>query len=121
MSNIKSQRAALNKQLNFIQKQIADLDDVESGDKPSPKIARLIKHQSFSYRVSFERRKALRRVRSPGSVCVSQRRFSSTKEANQHGKRFAKKHRHAAFWVERISRKANAWINWTTGKTNPVP
>lgn len=103
-----------------LQRSLVEVAEVESGDRPSPEQARLIKSQLFSYGVHFERRKVLRKVKSPGAICVSVRRFTSRKEADQHGKRFSKKHGHRGYDVVRTSKRANAWVNWKTGKTNPV-
>jgi len=103
---------ALIKQQVDVEDQIAELDEVESGDRPSPEIAAAIRSQKFSYTVEF--------VRRNGTTKGSQRRFSSSKEAGQHGRRFAKKHRHSDYHVVKVAKRANAWINWTTGKTNPV-
>lgn len=121
-SILKSKRAALVKKLAAIDTQIAEVTQVESGDKPAPAIAALIKSQKFSFSVVFVRRKELTKTkRTPkGLSFTSVRRFSTQKEATQHGRRFAKKHNHKSFHVIEVSKKANAWINWKTGKTNPV-
>lgn len=112
-----SQKAALRAQIAAAQRQLRDIEEVESGDKPSSQQAALIRSQPFSFGVSFLRRKAKKGVAS----FVSNRRFSSAQEAEQHGKRFTKKHKHESFLVVYITNKrANAWINWTTGKTNPA-
>jgi len=103
-----------------LQSQLQSAEKVETGEHPSPSQKKLIDSQDFSYGVHFLRRKALKKGKSPGSVCVSQRRFSSLKEAKQHGVRFTKKHKHQSFAVTIVSKRANAWINWKTGKTNPV-
>ena len=121
-SVLKSKRASLVKQLAAIDKQINEVALVDAGDKPAPAIAALIKKQNFSFSVTFVRRKALTKTkRTPkGLSFTSVRRFATEKEAVQHGKRFAKKHNHKSFHVIEVSKKANAWINWKTGKTNPV-
>lgn len=103
-----------------LQRELTQVKDVESGDSPSPAQAALIKSQPYSYGVHFERKKVLRKVKSPGAICVSVRRFTSRKEADQHGRRFAKKHGHKGYDVVRTNKRANAWVNWKTGKTNPV-
>lgn len=118
--NIEALERAYQKEVAPIQKQLAQLEEVESGDKPDAGQAARIKSQKFSYTVHFERRKNLLKVRSPGAVCVSERRFTSAKEATHHAKRFAKLHKHKSFTVVMVNKRANAWINWTTGKTNPV-
>lgn len=110
----------LRKQIGEVQAQLAHLDDVEEGDKPDAGQASRIKSQKFSFTVHFERSKSLKKVRSPGAVCVSERRFTTSKEAAHHAKRFAKQHKHKDFTVVMVNKRANAWINWTTGKTNPV-
>lgn len=128
MENLSKKRAQLKAELKALEKkgfqvlkEIQVIEEVETGDRPSPAQQKLIAAQAFSYGVHFERRKSLKEVRSPGAICVSQRRFSSRKEAEQHGKRFAKKHHHKGFDVVRVNKRANAWINWKTGKTNPTP
>lgn len=124
MSKTKSQLQAtqrrLEAELAAVKKQFQAVEKVETGEHPSPAQKKLIDSQDFSYGVHFLRRKALKKGKSPGSVCVSQRRFSSLKEAKQHGVRFTKKHKHKSFSVTIVSKRANAWINWKTGKTNPV-
>ncbi len=113
--------------IKALERQLADLkrehnrelrtsNAVATGEKPAPSIEKLIASQSFSYGVNFLRRKPVKGV----MVNVSQRRFSSVKEAAQHGKRFAAKHRHQAYFVTVTQQRANAWVNWKTGKTNPV-
>lgn len=93
---------------------------VESGEHPSPAQAALIKSQPFSYGVHFLRAKVLKKVKSPGAVMVSTRLFTTKKEAHQHGKRFSKIHGHKDYSVVLVNKRANAWVNWKTGKTNPV-
>ena len=112
--------ASITKQYDSLEVQLSKVLEIKTGDRPTPDIARLIKTQAFSYGVHFERRKVLRKVKSPGAICVSQRRFATRKEALQHGKRFTKIQKHVGFDVVRTNKKANAWINWVTGKTNPV-
>lgn len=111
---------SLKKQIEQVERQLDEVDQVNRGDRPSPNQAKLIQSQNFSFGVYFERRKALRKVRCKGLINKSTRRFSSAKEANQHGKRFAKIHKHVGFTVVKLGQKANAWINWKTGKTNPA-
>ncbi len=53
-------------------------------------------------------------------VTLSARRFGSIREASLHGKRFKRIEGHKAFHVVVNDRKPNAWINYRTGKTNPV-
>jgi predicted nucleic acid-binding Zn-ribbon protein len=121
MANSKQQRKAIEAKISVLQKELEHLEDVDSGDKPDAEQANRIKNQAFSYTVHFERRKALKKVRNPGLVAKSQRRFTSPKEANHHGKRFTKIHKHAGYYVVLVEgKRANAWINWLTGKTNPV-
>lgn len=118
--NIIQEKKKLQAQASSIIKRLDELETIIMGHKPNDEQARLIKSQAFSYGVHFQRRKVLRKVSSPGEICVSRRRFSSRKEADQHGKRFTKIHKHVGYDVVRVNRKANAWINWLTGKTNPV-
>lgn len=92
-------------------------DLVAAGEIPSPEQAELIKKQAHSYGVTFVRRKANKKGQL---VLHSDRRFSSREEAEHHGKRFSKKHKHAEFSVCIVQKKANAWVNWKTGKTNPA-
>ena len=119
MSNINSQIKQKQAQITKLTSEIADLrqqaqaqDQVRLGNAPDAQQAARLRSQKFSYEVNFERR--------DGTSFSSNRRFTLPKEANQHGTRFSKKHRHAGFVVVQVSKKANAWINWTTGKTNPV-
>jgi hypothetical protein len=91
-------------------------DLVERGEIPSPEQAKLMKNQKHSYGVTFVRSEE----KKGQKVLHSDRRFSSRKEAEQHGKRFAKKHNHEEFSVCIVQKKANAWVNWKTGKTNPA-
>jgi hypothetical protein len=107
-------------QLKAIAKRIEQIEEVETGNRPDAEQERRIATQRFSFEVHFERRKALKKGRSPGEIGVSQRRFSSPKEANQHGTRFTKIQKHKGFYVVQVQKRANAWINWATGKTNPV-
>ncbi len=109
-------------QLAAVEKSIAHLEEVDTGDVPSAAIAKLIKSQSFSFSVIFVRRKALTKPKNgkKGLSFTSDRRFATAKEANQHGRRFAKKHGHESYHAVKVSKKANSWINWKTGKTNPV-
>lgn len=120
LASIEAKRRAIAKQLNALSRQTQDIIDVHTGYKASPEQARKIASQKFSFTVHFVRREILRQVRSPGKVCKSQRRFSSPKEAEQHGKRFKRIQRHLSYSVVRVAKRANAWINWRTGKTNPV-
>jgi hypothetical protein len=119
-AQLKAKLKALEKQGFQVLKEIQVIEEVETGDRPSPAQAKLIATQKFSYGVHFERRKELVKVKSPGYICVSSRRFTSSKEATQHGKRFMRIHRHKGFDVVRVNKRANAWINWKTGKTNPT-
>lgn len=126
MSNIAKQEAllrakvkTLEKQLHGVRSQLEDVAMVKSGDKPSPDQSKRMKIAK-SFGVYFERRKALKKVRSPGLVCKSLRRFGSRKEALQHGKRFTRIHKHKGFKIVVLNQRPNAWINWRTGKTNPV-
>ncbi len=127
MSNLKQKLKALIKcreaALNLVksaEKQMDEINLMISGDKPDFDQAKKIKSQRFSYGVYFTRRQALRQVRCKGLVNKSLRRFVSPKEANQHGKRFTKIHNHKGYKVVKLQMRANAWINWITGKTNPV-
>lgn len=122
LNKLKAQEAKLRKQLAGVQKEIANVALVATGDVPAPAIAKLIKSQSFSYSVVFVRRKALNKPKNKkkGLSFTSDRRFATLKEAAQHGRRFAKKHKHESFHAIKVGKKANSWINWATGKTNPV-
>ncbi len=61
------------------------------------------------------------KARSPGKVkFVSARRFGSVKEAITHGKRFKRIEGHAAYEVVVLKLSPNAWVNFKTGKTNPL-
>lgn len=80
-----------------------------------------------SYGVKFTRRKNLSEIRgpngwvnSPGKIRTSTRRFATRREAMQHGRRFKKIEGHKAFSVFKSTDRVNAWINWITGKTNPI-
>ncbi len=117
---LKAEARILSEKLKANSLKLVGLQEIESGERPTPSVAKLIKTQPFSYGVHFERRKVLKKVASPGAICVSVRRFTSRKEADQHGKRFAKKHSHRGYDVVRVNKRANAWINWETGKTNPA-
>jgi hypothetical protein len=110
-AQLKAARKACS-QAKRLERELAELDEVATGEVPAPEIALAIRRQSFSYGIVFLRRK--------GDEKTSQRRFSSAREANQHGTRFTRIHRHRGFYIVRVSQRANAWINWTTGKTNPV-
>lgn len=114
-----AKRRLLEKGLAANSKELAAVGLVKAGDKPSPEQVKLFK-QGFSFTVEFVRRKALRKVRSPGGVCKSTRRFSSRKEALHHAGRFSRLHRHKSFEIKRVGKNPNAWVNWTSGKTNPV-
>ena len=111
---------AAQQKLKVAQQEVAAAQAQYDGDKPDDTQAKAIKNNRYSFAVAFERRKVLRKVRSPGLVCKSLRRFTSLKEANHHGKRFTKIHGHKGFTVTKVAMKANAWVNWRTGKTNPV-
>lgn len=115
-SQLKARHKALERELAQLSTQIETQDEIESGDRPSPEQAKRIATQDHSYGVTFVRRQA----RKGKLVLTSKRRFSSKKEAEQHGRRFQKKHRHQEFSVCIQHAKANAWINWKTGKTNPA-
>lgn len=108
------------KEIAKLNGRIDGINQVEAGDRPAPDIAARIKSQRFSFTVEFTRKKELRKVKKKGLIFTSDRRFSSAKEANHHGSRFAKKHGHREFHVVKVGQRANAWINWKTGKTNPV-
>lgn len=83
-----------------------------------------------SFGVLFIRKAAIKKslgkngytaARNAGRVdVVSARRFGSQKEALHHGKRFKRIEGHVAFYVIQVNAKPNAWVNWNTGKTNPV-
>lgn len=119
-ASLKAKIKALTKQISVHEKALETIEAIESGDLPSADQAKRIKSQPYSFGVHFERSKVLRKVRSPGGINRSLRRFGTQKEAVQHGKRFTKIHHHKGFTIVRVSKRANAWINWRTGKTNPV-
>lgn len=80
-----------------------------------------------SYGVKFTRRKYLNKIKGPrglvscpGDFRVSDRRFATLKEANHHGKRFVEIENHKSYSVFRSNDKVNAYVNWKTGKTNPL-
>lgn len=117
---IRAQLKKLDDQMGKLQDQLDHAEQVEAGDKPSPAQAALIKSQAYSYGVTFIRRKALKKVRQKGELRTSDRRFSSRKEAEHHAKRFQKIHKHKDYSVCVVDKRANAWVNWKTGKTNPA-
>lgn len=91
-------------------------DAVARGDIPNAEQAELMKTQKFSFSVVFQRRKA-----NKGKVIKeSVRCFTTRQEADHHGERFTAKHNHVGWDVVRVNKKANAWVNWKTGKTNPA-
>jgi hypothetical protein len=126
MSLVKKQHAlkakykALHKQMAAVDDQINEIQDQLNGDKPVPEIAKKIASQRFSFGVAFTRKKELRKVKKPGLRFMSDRRFATKAEATTHGRRFQKKHGHQKFEVVRVNKRANAWVNPRTGKTNPV-
>lgn len=80
-----------------------------------------------SYGVKFNRRKHIDKIRGPrgwvacpGLVRESQRRFATFKEAAHHGKRFTEIENHKSFSVFKSKDRVNAYVNWKTGKTNPL-
>lgn len=117
--NAKAKVKAAQKALDLARDVLETVEEIKSGDRPSFEQARAMKNK-VSYGVHFERANVLREVRSPGAVCKSVRRFSSRKEAEHHAKRFKRIHGHKSFTIVRVAQRANAWINWSTGKTNPV-
>lgn len=119
---LKLRVASLKQQLGVAETELKDHGKVATGEVPAPAIAKLIKSQAFSFSVTFVRRKALKKAKNgkKGLSFTSDRRFATKKEADQHGKRFSKKHRHESYHAIKVSKKANSWINWETGKTNPV-
>ncbi len=119
-AQIKAQLAKLGKAYAALEKQLDQVEQVETGDIPSPAQQKLIKSQAYSYGVTFIRRKALKKAAQKGELRTSQRRFSSRKEAEHHAKRFQKIHKHKDYSVCVVNKRANAWVNWKTGKTNPA-
>lgn len=98
---------------------------------PKPTAAqRAAFRRSTSYGVLFVRSKPITKAkgatgtttaRDPGEVVVeSVRRFGSAKEATIHGKRFKRIEKHQSFFVTFTNQKPNAWVNYRTGKTNPL-
>jgi hypothetical protein len=74
-----------------------------------------------SYAVSFVRAKDLDgsgRV-SAHRLNPSKRRFKTEQEARHHGARFVRIEGHRGFYVTKTQDPVNAWVNVTTGKTNP--
>ena len=91
-------------------------EEVDLGNIPSVAQRALMATQLFSYGVTFQRSKAVN-----GEVILnSTRTFTTEDEANHHGERFSERHGHAGFTVVPSNKKANAWVNWKTGKTNPA-
>lgn len=95
--------------------------------KPTEQQVRALRTRKTSFGVEFTRRKAItqtrqgEKVRAPGKlVVVSVRRFGSEKEAKIHAKRFARLEKHREFRVVLLKLRPNAWVNFKTGKTNPV-
>ncbi len=117
---LKAQKKSLLARVAIVDHQIDNAVAVHAGDKPVPAIARKINNQKFSFGVKFTRKKVLRKVKNPGLTFTSQRRFATKAEASTHGRRFQKKHGHKSFEVVRVNKRANAWVNPRTGKTNPV-
>jgi hypothetical protein len=81
----------------------------------------------YVFGVVFERAKYLNQVRgprgwvdSPGLRVTSTRRFKTPAEAFQHAKRFNRIEGHVGFTVTVQAGRPNAYINWRTGKTNPL-
>lgn len=103
-----------------LQAKLVKVDRIEQGDIPNEAQALLMNTQKFSFGVMFERRKELKKVDQPGILFESSRTFTSREEAEHHAKRFVKKHGHVGYDVFRTPKKANAWVNWNTGKTNPA-
>lgn len=120
VNTLKAKIKALKAKITVHEKELAQHQKVHDGYAPAPAIARLIAKQAFSFGVTFLRRKALRKVTQPGLKRKSTRRFATRKEAEQHGRRFQRKHGHKSFVIAKVAKRANAWINWRTGKTNPV-
>lgn len=80
-----------------------------------------------SYGVKFVRRKYITKIKGPrgwvncpGTSRESERRFATTKEAHHHGKRFVEIENHKSYSVFKSNDKVNAYVNWKTGKTNPL-
>lgn len=90
-----------------------------------------LRRRKTSFGVLFQRRKAITKIkdrsgkrvaaRAAGEfVVTSPRLFSTSAEANHHGKRFARIEGHKAYWVTFVEKAPNAWVNFKTGKTNPL-
>jgi hypothetical protein len=91
-------------------------EEVDLGNIPSVAQRELMATQLFSYGVTFQRSKAV----NGEVILTSTRTFTTEDEAIHHGERFSEKHGHAGFTVVPSNNKANAWVNWKTGKTNPA-
>jgi hypothetical protein len=83
--------------------------------------------RSKSFGVKFNRRKYINKIKGPkgwvacpGLVRESQRRFATIKEANHHGQRFVEIENHKSYSVFTSKDKVNAYVNWRSGKTNPL-
>lgn len=90
-----------------------------------------LRRQKTSFGVLFVRSRAITQVsnskgelvsaKDPGSlVTTSVRRFGTSAEARHHGKRFARIEKHTAFHVIFVEKGPNAYVNFKTGKTNPL-
>lgn len=87
-----------------------------------------IKIKVLSFGVRFTRSKFIKEVlgrnnswvEKPGDTVTSDRRFKSPEEAFHHAKRFKRIEKHKAFEVVVVLKRANAWVNFKTGKTNPI-
>ena len=90
-----------------------------------------LRRQTYSFGVLFVRNKGIAKVknshgewvaaRAAGSLVVtSPRLFGTLAEAKHHGKRFARIENHKEFHVIFTEKKPNAFVNFKTGKTNPL-
>jgi hypothetical protein len=104
-----------------------DLERMESKLVKLQGKAKLAGKGGVSFGVEFTRARYLNQIRgprgwvdSPGRLRRSERRFATRKEAEHHGKRFTKIEGHKSFRVFESNDPVNAYVNWKTGKTNPV-
>lgn len=90
-----------------------------------------LRRRKTSFGVVFVRSRPIRKVkdrdgklvlaRNSGEVVVpSQRLFATDKEASHHGKRFVRLEGHRSFFVTFVRKSPNAWVNFKSGKTNPL-
>lgn len=121
-SNVKVLSKRYNAALNQVAKLERTLDKTHAANQK-----KALGRGGLSFGVKFTRRKYIKQIKgpkgwvdSPGNFRVSERRFATSKEANHHGKRFVEIEGHKSYSVFRSKDKVNAYVNWKTGKTNPL-